>query len=616
MHPQDLYVGFAALVDAGRETLRNGGWNSLIGILTAIVGNVLISAALNIQRYAHLRIQKAEADSDSESGGVTPTDQHRRSASYDTLDTGKTHTALTGRDKAVEREEADDDEYDYAEHDALLPSAHKDDDSDYSSGSGEKGKSNYLKSPFWWLGIILMTVGEAGNFIAYGFAPASIVSPLGVVALISNCLIAPLMLGEKFRKRDLLGVVIAVGGAVTVVLSAQGSNPKLGPDEIYELVKRWEFLAYLGITVGLILVLMVLSNKIGHKFIVIDLGLVGLFGGYTALSTKGVASLLSYKLWRVLQFPVTYVLVLILVATAVLQIKYVNRALARFDSTQVIPVQFVMFTISVIVGSAILYRDFETMGVPQVVQFVGGCGLTFLGVWCITSGRTGQEDSSDARKAHDEEQGIILEDDEHSTPTTPQARFLRRPPPDHTDSPASFATARSQADPPGLAALHNMNSTPSLPTQHRSGDLAGSATSDAPFPTPTRSSGSRPTRPTIQTNQSDSHQPFLTPSREPHAEALAHGRFGISRARSSIAAGVSPKPLTTPLSSGLSVIVADSLRKTPSTAGRRKKRSSQPTRERPSIDREHTGETDASASEGPSRRESRVETDSEADPPR
>ena len=29
-----------------------------------------------------------------------------------------------------------------------------------------------------------MTIGEAGNFLAYGFAPASIVSPLGVVALV------------------------------------------------------------------------------------------------------------------------------------------------------------------------------------------------------------------------------------------------------------------------------------------------------------------------------------------------------------------------------------------------------------------------------------------------
>ena len=123
-----------------------------------------------------------------------------------------------------------------------------------------------------------MTIGECGNFLAYGFAPASIVSPLGVVALVSNCLIAPLMLHEVFRKRDALGVVIAVAGCVTVVLSASGSNPKLDQDEIWHLISRWEFETYFGITVFLIIVLMAASNKYGDKSVLIDLGLVGLFG--------------------------------------------------------------------------------------------------------------------------------------------------------------------------------------------------------------------------------------------------------------------------------------------------------------------------------------------------
>src|SRR4051812_49367544 len=33
-------------------------WSSLIGIVTAIVGNILISFALNIQRYAHIRLHE------------------------------------------------------------------------------------------------------------------------------------------------------------------------------------------------------------------------------------------------------------------------------------------------------------------------------------------------------------------------------------------------------------------------------------------------------------------------------------------------------------------------------------------------------------------------------
>lgn len=241
-----------------------------------------------------------------------------------------------------------------------------------------------------------MAIGETGNFLAYAFAPASIVSPLGVVALISNCVIAPIMLKEKFRIRDFWGVLVAVGGAVTVVLSAKQEEKRLGPHEVLDAITRLGFEIYMLVTAVLIGTLIWASPRFGDKTIFIDLGLVGLFGGYTALSTKGVASMLTSGFLRAFATPVTYCLVVVLGGTAVMQIKYVNKALQRFDSTQVIPVQFVLFTLSVIIGSAILYRDFEHTTVERTVKFVSGCLLTFFGVFLITSGRPGQS-------THDEE---------------------------------------------------------------------------------------------------------------------------------------------------------------------------------------------------------------------
>jgi hypothetical protein len=117
--------------------------------------------------------------------------------------------------------------------------------------------------------------------------------------------------------------------------------------------------------------------------------------------------MLSYTLLRALTFPVTYLLVAVLVFTAIMQIKYVNRALKRFDATQVIPTQFVIFTLSVIIGSAVLYRDFEKESGEDAGKFVGGCAMTFLGVYLITSAR---ERPSDEEEGFDEddEDAIIL----------------------------------------------------------------------------------------------------------------------------------------------------------------------------------------------------------------
>lgn len=131
-------------------------------------------------------------------------------------------------------------------------------------------------------------------------------------------------------------------------------------------------------------------------------------GGYTALSTKGISSMLSYTFWRVLTTPITYVLVTVLVGTAILQIRYVNKALQQFDSTQVIPVQFVLFTLCVIIGSAVLYRDFEKTTAESVAKFVSGCLLTFFGVFLITNGRPPVDD--DESELSEEDNEAILQD--------------------------------------------------------------------------------------------------------------------------------------------------------------------------------------------------------------
>jgi len=98
-----------------------------------------------------------------------------------------------------------------------------------------------------------------------------------------------------------------------------------------------------------------------------------------------------------------------------MQVKYVNKALARFDSTQVIPVQFVMFTLSVIIGSAVLYRDFEKATADSVGKFIGGCLLTFFGVFLITSGRPRRDEDEEEEESDEEgEERINLIDQEPS----------------------------------------------------------------------------------------------------------------------------------------------------------------------------------------------------------
>jgi magnesium transporter len=584
----DLSLSFTATAHAGKSHAAD--WSSLIGIITAIVGNILISFALNIQRYAHIRLdqelneKKYTQESGAQSGETTVygTQQEQIAEGRSELNAKARGPGNPADGKLVNGHKSD--EEDTANR---LTESFQSDATLQSDGEEEDQRKSYLRSPTWWLGIVLMTVGETGNFLAYGFAPASIVSPLGVVALISNCLIAPLMLKERFRQRDFWGVVIAIGGAVTVVLSAKQGETKIGPGELWKnYIQRWEFLAYVIITVVSIAALMALSPRYGTRTILVDLGLVGLFGGYTALSTKGVASLLSTSLYKAFTYPIFYPLVLILVASAIMQIRYLNRALQNFDSTQVIPTQFVMFTLSVIIGSAVLYRDFESTTLQQAIKFVAGCLLTFFGVYLITSGRQSHDDDDEAEDDKNAPQDETIQlIDEEADERTPLARkpskkdrlpsSLRTPPmlptPESSEVPSIAVTPADDSPNPWMQSASDL-STPSKPSSRpktpiRShSDIAGT-TDSTPFFTP---STSQPLRrapsvhgdPSTPTRSRRSTRAASPPNPDPEAAAAAAEMAPSSTirrsARDSILSLV-PGPLLPPLSSSLSGIVADSL---------------------------------------------------------
>jgi magnesium transporter len=571
-------------------------WSSLIGIVTAIVGNILISFALNIQRYAHIRLE--QEFNEKKYGAEWGTQQSGLTTRYGTQqeeiaeERARLNAKAPSHTKNADSLEVNNPRTDAEDETQELRQSFQSDATLGTNGDDEETRKSYLKSPTWWLGIVLMTVGETGNFLAYGFAPASIVSPLGVVALISNCLIAPLMLKERFRQRDFWGVLIAIGGAVTVVLSAKQSETRLGPGELWDqYIRRWEFLVYVIITIVSIIALMVASPRYGTRTILVDIGLVGLFGGYTALSTKGVASLLSTSLYKAFTYPILYPLVLVLVGSAVMQIRYLNKALQNFDSTQVIPTQFVMFTLSVIIGSAVLYRDFESTTLQQGVKFVAGCLLTFFGVYLITSKRENTDGPSDDdyNDANQEETiQLIDEEADEADETTPLARkathqshvpsSLRTPPmlptPESSEVPSIAVTPADEIPNPWQQSVSDLSlasrsSRPKTPVRSQS-DLPGSGQRDStPFFTP---STSQP----LRRSPSTPADPLSTPTRarrrstraasppkpDPEAAAAAADLAPPSTLRRSARDSIQrliPGPLLPPLSSSLSGIIAESL---------------------------------------------------------
>ncbi|PPQ66756.1 hypothetical protein CVT24_008713 [Panaeolus cyanescens] len=413
---------------------------TLVGIVVAVSGNVLISLALNLQKLAHKRVEDRRnrlspstqhvatlqeqdedqatlnspaispasdvcvPDSQRSTGETqpllartpTPTASPVTAHNYGTEPSGLTAHSSPKKRSLVSRlipfrRSKKQNIYvlpvDIMSEDAALHgiSSNKRKPTDPQGEDLVKtNEGEYLKSKLWWLGFTLMNVGELGNFISYAFAPASLVAPLGTFALMANCFFAPLLLGEHFRKRDLFGVLIAIIGAVTVVLASNASDKRLDSDALLQAICRTPFIVYSCIYVVSAIILAILSEgKFGKTWVIIDVGLCAIFGGFTVLSTKAISTLLTLQWLDIFTQWITYPIIVTLIFTGVGQIRYLNRALMRFDSKVVIPVQFVLFTLSAIMGSAILYGDFAKARFHEIITFLYGCAATFAGVFII-----------------------------------------------------------------------------------------------------------------------------------------------------------------------------------------------------------------------------------------
>ncbi|KAF8981900.1 hypothetical protein BGZ46_002141 [Entomortierella lignicola] len=388
--------------------------HSYIGVIIAIVGNILISVALNVQKYAHNQLQPVSAI-DSKLVQSSPASVVEEDHTQIRNETRQFQTMEPYHDSEDDESDIEDihvnihsyQSSQYSRRSSIHSnlSNHNSDTSAQSDTittpnrvgldefylADSASDTEYLRSKAWWFGMILMIIGECGNFMAYGYAQASIIAPLGTVALVSNVMLAPLMLKESFRKRDLAGIVIAIIGTIVVVVNSKENETKLTPEAVVAAILQTQFIVYFIVCCVLLAVLIPLSDTIGSEHIFIDLSVVAIFGGYTVLATKGVSSLLSLSFYKMFTYPIAYLLVFVMVSTAVLQIKFLNKSLQRFDSTQVIPTQFVLFTTSAIVGSGVLYNDFNEMDFTKGLHFLTGCCMTFLGVYFITSKRENDE---------------------------------------------------------------------------------------------------------------------------------------------------------------------------------------------------------------------------------
>uniref|UniRef100_A0A8C8S5A1 NIPA like domain containing 4 n=1 Tax=Pelusios castaneus TaxID=367368 RepID=A0A8C8S5A1_9SAUR len=248
------------------------------------------------------------------------------------------------------------------------------------------GGHGYLKDWLWWAGLLTMGGGEAANFAAYAFAPATIVTPLGALSVLISAILSSYLLSERLNLLGKLGCMLSIVGSTVMVIHAPEEEEVTTLAEMSSKLKEPGFLAYAAILLVTCLILIFyLAPRYGQHNILIYLTICSVIGAFSVSSVKGLGIAIKgfFAHRPVLQHPLTWILIITLVASITTQINYLNKSLDIFNTSLVFPIYYVLFTTIVITTSIILFKEWVTMTVVDIIGTVCGFLTIILGVFLL-----------------------------------------------------------------------------------------------------------------------------------------------------------------------------------------------------------------------------------------
>ena len=258
----------------------------------------------------------------------------------------------------------------------------------------EKSTSqNFMQMPWWWAGILFIVGGEVGNLIAYGYAPAAIVTPIGSVGVVTNVLLTTFVLKEPITKRILFGAACVIVGIIIVVVYAPLTVVTITPDNIWpSVLYTWHFLAYLLWILVMILILYPTSLRYGKKYVWVYVGLCAVIASLNVVTAKIFSTFVKNTVehgWEVGGFlgPWPYGVLIVMIVSCVIAMGYVNKAMITFGNSQVVPVYFALFTVSGVGSAAWVFYEFNCFdNQKQGVLFFVGIFIAISGVFLVSIG--------------------------------------------------------------------------------------------------------------------------------------------------------------------------------------------------------------------------------------
>ncbi|KAF0449940.1 hypothetical protein F8M41_002287 [Gigaspora margarita] len=266
------------------------------------------------------------------------------------------------------------------------------------------------RRPLWHLGFDTYLISNIiGSIFSIGYLPIIILAPLGAVTLIFNAFFAQLLLGDVFSRQSVIGTFFIIIGAVMIAFFGVVKVQNHSLNDLIELYKRPAFIAYFS-TIEFILIVVLIAAKYGEyllnrsnrndrEFILgwhwkkfqtilgITYGMVGgMISSQSLLFAKSGIELLLLSINCRNQFdrPLSWIIVIALVATALLQLYYLNKGLRLCDTIILVPLSFCTYNASSIINGLVYYDQWEELAWYQTLLVILGICILLCGVLVLS----------------------------------------------------------------------------------------------------------------------------------------------------------------------------------------------------------------------------------------
>ncbi|KAL2089991.1 hypothetical protein ACEWY4_014679 [Coilia grayii] len=249
-----------------------------------------------------------------------------------------------------------------------------------------KGRS-YLADTVWWSGTLATVVGQIGNFVAYNAAPAVLVTPLGALGVLFGATLASFILKEHLNILGKLACTLCCCGSAILIIHSPKSDNVTSRMQLEERLMDPVVLVYITLVVLLLVILIGwLAPAYGPSNIMVYVGICSLLGSFTVPCCKGLGLAAEDAFDQTSEAHNRAALLFLglvgtLIVSILIQFTFINKALEVFSSHMFEAIYYVTFTSTVILASAILFREWTSVSIVDCLGML--CGLTTLSIGVV-----------------------------------------------------------------------------------------------------------------------------------------------------------------------------------------------------------------------------------------